>query len=467
MKRRTVTAGDFLDRTAKWMRKKISANVKLGAVMVEQDIAYCWEEAKFGKEWAMRRARIQSELDKIGINESKWTKRAAGIDISEMRRRVHLFRDFDKYYVPARRRAGNTGQSGLYYGLSLISHRTGAESGRGTSPTRSVLLSETAKPGLDPSRVTFVTGDALVELRKMKANSVNVVICPPSYWPLKRENAGQGVGYEEKLEDYLAYQVAVFREIRRILSDEGVLWIVIGDSYVKRGGYWDTDPKSGHSAGLLRQDSTYLRPMGNLLLIPPRLAMALQDDGWILRHEIVWDKGWCRPENVTDRVTRTHEMVYMFAKRRGYFYDPDPIREPLVRPFSPPGKQRPGLVRRDKDRVLPTDRNPMGRNSGSVWHIPPSRYRGRHDATFPPELVRRMLAVSCDDLETDVVVLDPYGGAGTTALVALQHGYRAISIDIDPAATDEARERLANAPANFQPDADGNDESVDAERAAD
>jgi DNA modification methylase len=109
----------------------------------------------------------------------------------------------------------------------------------------------------------------------------------------------------------------------------------------------------------------------------------------------------------------------------------------------------------------------MGRNSGSVWHIPPSRYRGRHDATFPPELVRRMLAVSCDDLETDVVVLDPYGGAGTTALVALQHGYRAISIDIDPAATDEARERLANAPANFQPDADGNDESVDAERAAD
>jgi DNA modification methylase len=162
-------------------------------------------------------------------------------------------------------------------------------------------------------------------------------------------------------------------------------------------------------------------------MIPSRLAMALQDDGWVLRQEVIWDKGWCRPESVPDRVTRTHEMVYMFAKQRRYFYNPDPIRGSLPH----------------------TATNPMGRNSGSVWQIPPSQYRGQHDATFPEELVQRMLAVSCDELDSNVIVLDPFGGAGTTAKVALEAGYRAITIDNNAAATHAARERLARATAQL------------------
>jgi DNA modification methylase len=200
------------------------------------------------------------------------------------------------------------------------------------------------------------------------------------------------------------------------------------------------------------------------LLIPARLAMALQDGGWILRHDVVWDKGSVRPEAVTDRVTRTHEFVYMFAKNRRYFYDQDPLRIPLVSPYSKRGRDKPGLIRRDENR---RDRqvisNPLGRNVGSVWQIQRGNYQGAHTATFPPELVRRMIASSCDD---DSVVLDVFGGAGTTAMVALQLGHRAITIDINADYTREACERLANAPPNFPTDADGQKEAFTSGRTS-
>jgi DNA modification methylase len=156
--------------------------------------------------------------------------------------------------------------------------------------------------------------------------------------------------------------------------------------------------------------------------------MALQDDGWICRAEIIWYKGpgGGRPESVTNRVTKNHEKIFMFTKRRQYFYDPDPIREPSAVEST--------------NRAFQAYQNPMGRNSGSVWEITPSSYRGDHPATMPLELVRRMLLVSCPDKGT---VMDVFGGAGTTALVALQLGYRAISIEINEPYTKEAQQRIA------------------------
>ena len=441
---RPTAHSDFLGRTACWMRQQELAILSLCGNLVEQDIRVCRKQALFGAEWAKRRTRIQAQVIKRGISEAEWTKREAGIDISEMRRRVRLYRKWNRYEA-TRREAGDTGYSGLYYALSLVADRIGAQTSRGGSPIRSEAVSDFAAPRVWLSRVTFVTGDALIELRKMKSQRVHVAICSPPYWPLKRKNAGRGVGYEEKLADYIDYLVAVFREIRRILTDEGVLWIVLGDSYVKPGGVWHPDRKTDHNAGLSRQDTTYLRPAGNLLMIPARLAMALQDDGWVLRQEIIWNKGWCRPESVSDRVTRTHEMVYMFAKQRGYFYNPDPIREALAHTVTTRGGQRQNVAGYGRNCGFRISDNPMGRNSGSVWQIPPSQYRGQHDATFPEELVQRMLAVSCDDLEFDLIVLDPFGGAGTTAKVALEAGHRAITIDNNAAATRAARQRLADA----------------------
>ena len=224
---------------------------------------------------------------------------------------------------------------------------------------------------------------------------------------------------------------------------------MIGDSFSRHGG-----SGARHLSGIGYQDAG--RPPGNLLMIPARLAMALQDSGWILRHDVVWDKGSVRPEAVTDRVTRTHEFVYMFAKNRRYFYDQDPLRIPVVSPYSKRGRDKPGLIRRDENRRdLQVISNPLGRNVGSVWSIQRGNYRGKHPATFPPELARRMIVSSCDEKS---VVLDVFGGSGTTALVALQLGHRAITIDINSDYTSEARERLAAAPTMYTTVADGQNE---------
>ena len=141
------------------------------------------------------------------------------------------------------------------------------------------------------------------------------------------------------------------------------------------------------------------------------------------------------------------------AKTRHYFYDQDPIRDPLISS----GGQKLDAVDRDTRTDFRVYNNPLGRNSGSVWRINSSNYRGAHTATFPPELVRRMIECSCDD---DSLVMDVFGGAGTTALVALQLGHRAITIDINPAYTDEARTRMANAPGRFSETQDDPDQAT-------
>ena len=196
-------------------------------------------------------------------------------------------------------------------------------------------------PLIDLERCKFITGNALTELSKMPDRTVNVIATSPPYWPAKRMYGGKGIGFEATLGEYITSLVTLFREARRVLKDTGVVWIVIDDSYAKAGGKWTAGgdllkragrQKSAKSTG--NQDTKCLRPDANLLFIPARLAMALQDDGWMCRAEIIWHKGpgGGRPESVRNRVTKTHEKVFMFTKQRQYFYDPDLIREPLVRP---------------------------------------------------------------------------------------------------------------------------------------
>ncbi len=432
----------FLAESAADLRNEIVAIARMDSALVERDIAARRREAALGRRWANMRTRIQKELERLGFGEAEWCKRELDCDIATMRRRVQLAKGW-KQYEAARRDAGNNGQYGLVYGLSLI--RTEA-TGTATSAHRLRVCYCIEPNKLDISRCQFITGDALTELRKMPSATVNVVICSPPYWPVKRWYGGDGIGFEPTPKEYIHNLVGIFHEARRVLKNTGVLWTVIGDSFSRHGG-----SGASHLSGIGYQDAG--RPPGNLLMIPARLAMALQDSGWILRHDVVWDKGSVRPEAVTDRVTRTHEFVYMFAKNRRYFYDQDPLRIPVVSPYSKRGQDKPGLIRRDENRRdLQVISNPLGRNVGSVWSIQRGNYRGKHPATFPPELARRMIVSSCDEKS---VVLDVFGGSGTTALVALQLGHRAITIDINSDYTSEARERLAAAPANFSTDRDG------------
>jgi DNA modification methylase len=249
--------------------------------------------------------------------------------------------------------------------------------------------------------------------------------------------------------DYISNIVAVMHAARRVLSDTGTLWIVVGDSYSRPAGSWRPQTQTRkcpdsqkHRMPVRHRVQGGDRPTGNLLMIPSRLAIALQDDGWILRQAIVWDKIWAHPESVKDRATQTYEMIYMLVKKAGYFYDQDPLRVPSATSHRKPGKQKAGIVRRDANRIdLRVLNNPLGHNAPSVWQIRHAGYVGKHPATFPTELVRRIIVTSCD---TDSLVLDPFGGSGTTAVVAVQLGHRAITIDRHKPFTDEARERLSN-----------------------
>ena len=168
----------------------------------------------------------------------------------------------------------------------------------------------------------------------------------------------------------------------------------------------------------------------------------MQDEGWLLRSKIIWDKGFARPDSAKDRPTVTHGELFLFSKSARYTYDPDPIRVPYVGPpgrklGSLPGTKKPGMIRRDVARDMRVYANPLGRNSGTVWRCNVANYRGAHTATFPPNLVRPMILASCTS--ADDTVLDPFGGAGTVALVALQLGFKAITIDIFPDYTEEAQ----------------------------
>jgi DNA methylase len=253
-----------------------------------------------------------------------------------------------------------------------------------------------------------------------------------------------------------------------VLRKDGVLWLHLEDSHSHGGGQWRPDSYIAWRPTKQKQvmqemrlpSTTSIRPAKSLLMIPALVVLAMQDEGWLLRSKIIWDKGFARPDSAKDRPTVTHGELFVLSKSARYTYDPDPIRVPYAGPpgkklSSLPNTKKPGVIRRDIARDMRVYANPLGRNSGTVWRCNVANYRGAHTATFPPNLVRPMILASCTS--ADDMVLDPFGGAGTVALTALQLGFRAITIDIFPAYTEEARTRLGNAPAWYnedEPDAD-------------
>ena len=437
-------SNDFLTQIAAEIRYDIVASMRLDKKSVSLDIEARRHEANAGLKWACKRTRIKEECEAAGITEARWTKSKEGLacSIQTMRRRVQLIEDWS-LYEPARLAAGDNGLHGIIYALSLIQKAKRQHDKATNAQPVSVRSDKSMKStGVPTSRCHFITGDSRVALAKLPDNSVSVIVTSPPYWPAERSYGGIGIGFEPTIRQYIDNLMAIFRECYRVLKPDGVMWIVIGDSYSTYGG---TRPDHSFSVGpngtrkVLKMDNekpdtTAERPAKNLLGIPWRLAFALQEEGWILRQEVIWNKGFAHPELVKDRCTRTHETVFMFSKLPLYFYDADAIRVPAVSASHARGQPKPGLLRRDADSEMRT--NPIGRNSGTVWEVNTISYPGPHTATFPPDLVRM---VSCDD---DLLVLDPFGGAGTTAMVALELGHHAITIDINPEYTEEARARL-------------------------
>lgn len=321
--------------------------------------------------------------------------------------------------------------------------------------------------------VSILNGDCREVLKGMDAESVHCCVTSPPYFGLRDYGVDGQIGLETTPDSFVAELVGVFREVRRVLKNDGVLWLNLGDSYAA-GGTGGASDKSRLNGGKgvgplekIKQGSSIVRkpPAGlkakDLIGIPWRVAFALQADGWYLRQDIIWSKPNPMPESVRDRCTKAHEYIFMLTKSARYFYDADAIKEPYIYgdPRSPtaayPGKndyregkkpvresvKRGGfngktneLEGREAFRAI-TDY----RNKRSVWEVATAPFSEAHFATFPPALIEPCIKAGCPSGGT---VLDPFGGAGTTGLVADRLQRNAILIELNPEYAAMARKRI-------------------------
>jgi DNA modification methylase len=252
----------------------------------------------------------------------------------------------------------------------------------------------------------------------------------------------------------------VFREVRRVLRDDGVLWVNLGDSYAN-DGKWGGSSGGKHVAALHGNSNvgrgkkfTGLKPK-DIIGIPWMVAFALRADGWYLRSDIIWAKPNPMPESVRDRPTKAHEYIFLLSKSQRYFYDADAIAEKAtfagktVKTNGADGMNNFGDGMRTRDGLKRGVVVGDTRNKRSVWSVSSQPFPGAHFATFPPELIEPCILAGCPEGGT---VLDPFGGSGTTGAVALRLGRRAALIELNPAYCEMARERMdveTNAPDMF------------------
>ena len=313
--------------------------------------------------------------------------------------------------------------------------------------------------------MTYAIGDCRVTLAAQPECSMQMCVTSPPYWGLRDYGHADQLGLEPTPAEYVANMVEVFREVRRVLRDDGVLWLNLGDSYAGAASGSDgvtgstldggkahqvatritRDPKSG----IERNDAAPHRVSSglaakNLVGIPWRVAFALQADGWWLRQDIIWHKPNPMPESVTDRCTKAHEYVFLLSKSERYYFDAKAIAEAAVcaggyagyaeraesMGRAPSGNEKPGVVAINADT----------RNARSVWTIATQPYSGAHFATMPPALVERCILAGSRIGDT---VLDPFLGSGTTGMVAERNGRKWFGCELNPAYEPLIKQRTA------------------------
>lgn len=333
--------------------------------------------------------------------------------------------------------------------------------------------------------VTLLCGDAREELKKVPDASVHCCVTSPPYYGLRSYGIGTDggeIGLEQTPDEYVAQLVAVFREVKRVLRDDGTLWLNLASSYAASGMGGNPEDsehrKQATNEGSLipgRKAPSGYKPK-DMIPIPWIVGMALQRDGWYLRSDVIWHKPNAMVESVTDRPTKAHEYILLLSKCSSYYFDQDAIREPYdpksfaryqyafggskaqamldqgirIRPrgmkeyngqsikdYEANGVQDPSDTER---RILDSMENGKGRNKRTVWTVTTQPFRGAHFATFPIELIRPCVLAGSP---VGGVVLDPFIGSGTTAVCAVREGRSAIGIELNPEYLEIAKERIS------------------------
>ncbi len=304
----------------------------------------------------------------------------------------------------------------------------------------------------------IICGDALDTLKKFPAESVDCVVTSPPYWTLRDYGVKGQIGLESSSEDYLEKLLAVFAEVRRILKPSGTAWVILGDTYANKtkSGNRNNWQKSIYDSADRRAATAKCRtnldvPAKSLCLIPVRFAVKMIEQGWILRNEIVWHKPNVMPQSSKDRFTVDFEKIFFLVKDRKYYFqqqfetlkNPERLKRRLLNPLKIHKQAESYWFSADpavsgKRRLKILER---GRNKRCVWSIGTANFAGNHFAVYPKKLVETPILAGCP---AGGIVLDPFSGSGTTAVVAKKLRRNFIGIDLNPAYVRLARNRLKN-----------------------
>lgn len=340
----------------------------------------------------------------------------------------------------------------------------------------------------------LLVGDVREKLKELPDNSINCCVTSPPYWGLrdygtasweggdkscdhqppndapnspkmtsgqKTSHAGRfagshcfrcgakridsQIGLEQTPEEYVEQMVNIFREVRRVLKDEGTLWLNLGDSYAGNNSRASNNGRAGFGnprEGVFERTGNGLKPK-DLVGIPWRVAFALQADGWYLRQDIIWAKPNPMPESVKDRCTKSHEHIFLLSKSEKYFFDNEAIKEPVKQDWGTRNRTN-GKYHNQGTGLQPhtgLTKSYTTKNKRDVWTVALRPFKGAHFATFPPDLITPCILAGCPK---NGLVLDPFFGAGTTGLVAQKNNRAWVGIELNPKYAEMASKRISD-----------------------
>ena len=306
--------------------------------------------------------------------------------------------------------------------------------------------------------IKILQGDCIESLNKLEDQSINTCITSPPYWGLRDYNGEEKqLGLEDTPEEFVDNLVKVFKEVKRVLRDDGTVWLNLGDSYAGNNSRASNNGRAGYGTereGVFTKTGIGLKTK-DLVGIPWRVALALQQDGWYLRQDIIWHKPNPMPESVKDRCTKAHEYIFLLSKSPKYYFDNEVIKEDSI--YAPnkthekerakgyykgkwsnpeKGSRHDGSFKAIRDK----------KNKRSVWKVPTKGYKEAHFATYPTALIEPCVLAGCPK---DGVVLDPFAGSGTTGIVAANHGRNSVLLELNKEYIEIAEKRINDAVGMF------------------
>ena len=299
----------------------------------------------------------------------------------------------------------------------------------------------------DIEKNTIINGNSLEVLKSLPDNSIDCCVTSPPYYALRDYGCDGQIGLEETPEKYIESLCDVFSEVRRVLTPQGTLWLNIGDSYNgNKVGNTEVvkNKKVSESNDFHKKLWSGAKPK-DLIGIPWMLAFALRSQGWYLRQDIIWEKGNPLPESVTDRCTKSHEYIFLLSKSQKYYFDHEAIQEKAKYPFDNRGER--GDSRRGTQMNSMSGQTGEMRNKRDVWTVNTKPCKEAHFATYPFELIKPCILAGCPE---NGIVLDPFMGSGTTAIVARSLNRNYLGVELNPEYIKIAHKRLEKHLGMFQ-----------------